>query len=195
VNASQRKENGPHLAAANNPGLLDKTYVVGSRPLKVDDALRQPGDLIPEARDWSYKLRSIYIDQGLIEEVNLITDDARQTFQRQWDQERQARFEAAKMAPKPDTWSIPDHKQGADNERFIGHKDNLPPLTLKCANCRYAFGFDHPVDDDERWMCTNCGQWQTGEQSRLGTLQIIRSPASSVNHNHAESYWWGGDAS
>jgi hypothetical protein len=174
VNASQRKENGPHLAAANNPGLLDKTYVVGSRPLKVDDALRQPGDLIPEARDWSYKLRSIYIDQGLIEEVNLITDDARQTFQRQWDQERQARFEAAKMAPKPDTYQLPKAKMPA------------PSLTLVCAVCKDTNTFDHAVSDREWWQCSGCGQRQTGEQSRAGTLQLYHH-SHATNHNRAPS--------
>jgi hypothetical protein len=176
VNASQRKQNGPHLAAANNPGLLDKVYVVGSRPLKVDDALRQPGDLIPEARDWSYKLRSIYIDQGLIEEVNLITDDARQAFQRQWDAERQARFEAAKMAPKPDTYQLPEAKMPA------------PSLTLHCAVCKDANRFDHAVANDEWWQCAQCGQRQTGEQSRAGTLQLFRH-SHAVGHNWKPPTW------
>jgi hypothetical protein len=177
MNATERNANRPHLAPAR---LVDKTWVVGSRPQKVEGVYRQPGELIPEAADWSYKLRNIYLDQGLIEEVDLVTDDAREAFQRQWDAERTARFEAAKAAPAPATWSVPAEKAPA------------PDLTVQvCANCRKKNSFDHPVADDEWWQCSGCMQRQCGEQSRRGSLQLLNVPGGShaVNHNHKEPTW------
>jgi hypothetical protein len=78
---------------------VDKTYVA-LRRLKVGDSYRQPGELVPEAADWIDKVRNLMLEQQQIEAVNLVTDDAREAFARQWDQERTARFEASKVAQK-----------------------------------------------------------------------------------------------
>jgi hypothetical protein len=179
-------------AGRPNPGLTTKTYLA-SRQLHVDGTLRLPGQLVPEAASWKGRVRDIHLDLGWLEEVRLVSDHDRDLADQQWQAEETARAEAAKQQ---EAEVQQRRQQPAVNERFIGHKDNLPPLTLRCANCKYSFGFDHPVDDDERWMCTSCGQWQTGEQSRRGTLQMINVPAGShaVNHNHAPSkYYQYGD--
>lgn len=164
---------GPHS------GLVDRTYIVSRKALNVDGVMRQVGELIPEVADWSYKLRNIYLNQGLIQEVALVTDDAREAFQRQWGTERQARFEAAQLAaqaPKPEPVPVPTPP---------------PTLTFRCANCKAANTFDHEVGNDEWWQCSQCGQRQTGEQSQKGTLQIIQLKAGShaVGHNWKPPTW------
>jgi hypothetical protein len=167
-----------------NPGLVDRTYIVGSRPLKVDSATRMPGELIPEARDWLPQVRRIHLDLGWLEEVKLVTDDERQAFAQQWDQERRERFEATKQAaqaPKPTPVPAPAPP---------------PMLTVACANCKRKNTFDHEIGNAEWWRCSHCGQNQTGEQSRRGTLQLLNVPgAHAVNHNRQPSYWDGGSVS
>jgi hypothetical protein len=160
---------------------VDKTYVA-LRRLKVGDSYRQPGELVPEAADWIDKVRNLMLEQQQIEAVNLVTDDAREAFARQWDQERTARFEASKVAQKtkPDTYQLPPEKTPA------------PSTTVRCANCKRSYGFDHEVSNDEWWMCVDCGQRQTGEQSRKGTLQLINVKGGShaVNHNRVPSKYY-----
>lgn len=162
--------------------LVDRTYIVGSRPLQVDGTIRTPGQLVPEALDWLPKVRGIHLELGWLEEVKLLTDDERRAFQRQWDQERRARFEAAKLAaqePKPEPVAEPERP---------------PMLTLACANCRKKNTFKETPADRDWWQCSGCGQRQTGEQSHRGTLQIINIPGNHApGHNHVESYWRGGD--
>jgi hypothetical protein len=58
--------------------LTTKAYLVGDKgPLKVDAFQRTAGQLVPEAADWSYKVRSIYLDQGRIQEIDLLSDHDR----------------------------------------------------------------------------------------------------------------------
>lgn len=104
---------------------------VATRRLKVGNDYRDPGQLVMEAGDWLPKVLGIYLDQGYLEEIRLLTDSDRQTIRDQLareeadraERERQ-RAEAEANAPKPAP--PPPLPEGA--------------VTLNCANCKRPRG-------------------------------------------------------
>jgi hypothetical protein len=107
-----------------------------------------------------------------LEELTLISDEDRAAFDKQYQAEEAARLQAAKQKPKPDTWSIPDHKR--------------PPLPVSytCANCGALHKWPEPPADHLWFQCTRCLQHQTVSMAKAGVLRLS-SPA--FNHNRVAS--------
>jgi ribosomal protein L44E len=169
VTASQGKHARTYLSTA--PPMVSYAYVA-RRPMAMGDHVRQPGQLVPEAADWKGKVRQCHLDLGWIEEFALTNDADREAFDNQWKAEEQARKEAVKQHPKPDTWSIPETKRPPK------------PLRYLCANCQWPHTWQEPPADDQWFRCQRCGQNQTTEMARKGTLRLV-SPA--FNHNRKAS--------
>jgi hypothetical protein len=161
---------GPHS------GLVDRTYIVGSRPLNIDGTLRTPGQLVPEAGSWLPKVRDAHLGLGWLEEINLLSDHDRELADQQWQAEEAARAEAAakrKAAEPPAPPPPAPLPEGA--------------VKLACANCKKDRVFPEPPGRWAWWQCGSCGQRQTREQSEAGTLQLIAP--HSFDHNHKLPTW------
>jgi hypothetical protein len=151
---------------------------VATRRLKVGNDYRDPGQLVMEAGDWLPKVLGIYLDQGYLEEIRLLTDSDRQTIRDQLareeadraERERQ-RAEAEANAPKPAP--PPPLPEGA--------------VTLNCANCKRPRVFPQKPHLRAVWECGGCGQRETREQAEAGTLQMIAPHA--YNHNRVSPNW------
>jgi hypothetical protein len=159
---------------------ITKTYVVARQAMKFSDHLRLPGKLVPEAADWAIQARDAWLNQGWLEEIAVLTDADRRAVAQQWEREEAARAEAAAKAPKLEPKPRPRPVQPE------------PAETLRCANCRTLSAFMEPVAPSAWWQCGGCGQRQTAEQSRRGSLEKLAG--HTIGHNHVQSYWRGGDA-
>jgi hypothetical protein len=164
--------------SGGRPSLVSRTYVA-RRPLSMEGGVRQPGELVPEAADWSGKARQCHLDLQWLEEVVLTNDADREAFQRQWESEESAREEVRKNTPAPEP---PKPRMG---------RPGYPKGTIyiKCANCYQGWAFPPGTPDNELFDCYACGQWQTVDQARRGTLQKGGTRSHTVNHNYKRSHW------
>jgi ribosomal protein L44E len=145
--------------------LTTKTYVIAKRPLRFGDHSRLPGEMCPEASSWRPRLVEAYLNQGYLEEVVLVTDADRQRATEQFEQEENARKELAEQraTEKRNIAESGQPEQPAEPVRQI-------VLKLVCANCHVVNDFEREPTSRELWECANCGQRQTVQQARNGTL-------------------------
>jgi hypothetical protein len=145
--------------------LVTTTYVVGPsaighRALRFGPhGIRQPGELIPEAADWKPRVREAYLNQGIIEEVKLVSDADRQAATERFEAEESARAEAKRNAPTPEP---PQPAPKLQQEE--------PVLRLPCANCDTMVSFAEAPARDARTFCPFCGQRQTIAQMRQRSM-------------------------
>ena len=157
-----------------------KVYIAG-RQLRFGDDVRQPGQLVMEAIDWKPKIRNVHLDLGWIEAIDVLTDDARQEVKDQLAREEAARAEAAAKRKEAEAQAPPAPPPVPEGA-----------VTLKCANCWRPNVFTETPGLRTWWQCEGCGQRQTVEQARIGSLQLVAPHA--YNHNHLANYWEGGRA-
>lgn len=139
---------------------VSQTYVANRLLRLGDNDTRLPGELIPEAGDWPYRIRAIHLDLEWIKEIPLVSDADRAAVQEQWQEEESRREERRQNAPKVE--AAPTEASPPE-----------PPLRwVRCANCREPNAWDEPPDDTERFVCGFCGQPQTVEQARRNVLQL-----------------------
>jgi hypothetical protein len=162
--------------------VITTTYMVARQAMKFGDQKRAPGELVPEAADWPVLARDAWLNQGWLVEVHVTSDVERKRLARQWEREETTRaqlaaqrkeVEAAQAPPAP-----PPVPEGA--------------VTLNCANCKRPQVFPEMPGMRAIWQCGACGQRQSPEQSKTGTLQVIAG--HTYNHNRIQNYWSGGDA-
>jgi hypothetical protein len=160
---------------------ITQMYVVARQAMTVGDHKRLPGELVPEAADWPIQARDAWLQQGWLVEVHVTNDADRKRLADQWEREEAAREQAAakgKEAKAQTPPTPPPVPEGA--------------VKLACANCKRPNVFAERPGLRAWWQCSGCGQRQTIEQSKAGTLQVIAG--HTYNHNRIQNYWSGGDA-
>jgi hypothetical protein len=155
---------------------VSQTYIANRLlRLGVND-LRQPGQLVPEAGDWGYKIRKVHLDLEWLKEIPLVSDADRQAVQEQWQEEEQAREAARAEAMASVTPTPPEPEPASDPPVRVSH----------CATCAEMKLWHQPPADDARFRCTFCGQWQSVDQARRRNLQL-RDPHIYPAFRHGDA--------
>jgi hypothetical protein len=152
------------------------SYVVAKQPLKFGPHdVRLPGQLVPEAADWTSKIRQIHLDLGWLKEVNLATDADRQVYAQRWQEEQEAREQARKQAEAQQAAQVKEEAAQPPRRVF--------KMQLFCANCHVINYFEEVMSDLYKFNCGNCGQRQMVMQAKNGTLH------HNLAANRAASMW------
>jgi hypothetical protein len=156
-----------------------RTVYVAGKQLQLEHDVRQPGQLVMEALDWKPEIRNKHLGLGWLKEVDVVTPADRKAVKEQLAQEEATRAQLAAQ-----------HRE----QEEAAQQQAPPPapvpegaVTLHCANCKRPTIFPEMPGMRAIWQCDGCGQRQSPEQAKAGTLQVIAG--HTYNHNRMESNW------